>query len=114
MPALASLPAIIDTKWKKLSLGPLDRKHGVSQADFYQLMAYARLYPARELMLLYPGRPPESLLGSASNSALPEGLSACASRPLTFRFRRRPCKPFWRILQKPCWPSGWPARRCSH
>lgn len=49
--------AIIDTKWKKLSLDPLDRKHGVSLADVYQLMAYARLYLTAELMLLYPGKP---------------------------------------------------------
>lgn len=49
--------AIIDTKWKRLAADPLERKHGVSQADVYQLMAYARLYPARELMLLYPARP---------------------------------------------------------
>ncbi|WP_027443691.1 McrC family protein [Erythrobacter cryptus] len=49
--------AIIDTKWKHLSDDPLDRKHGVSQADVYQLMAYARLYQVPELMLLYPGRP---------------------------------------------------------
>jgi 5-methylcytosine-specific restriction enzyme subunit McrC len=52
--------AIIDTKWKKLSEDPLDRKHGVSQADVYQLMAYARLYPAPELMLLYPEKPGQS------------------------------------------------------
>jgi 5-methylcytosine-specific restriction enzyme subunit McrC len=51
--------AIIDTKWKKLSLDPLDRKHGVSQGDVYQLMAYARLYRTAELMLLYPGKPGE-------------------------------------------------------
>ena len=51
--------AIIDTKWKKLSDDPLDRKHGVSQADVYQLMAYARLYRTAELMLLYPARPGE-------------------------------------------------------
>ncbi|MBA4766199.1 MAG: McrC family protein [Sphingomonadales bacterium] len=51
--------AIIDTKWKKLARDLLDRKHGVSQADVYQLMAYARLYPTRELMLLYPGVPGE-------------------------------------------------------
>jgi 5-methylcytosine-specific restriction enzyme subunit McrC len=49
--------AIIDTKWKKLSPDPLARKHGVNQADVYQLMAYARLYCTSELMLLYPGRP---------------------------------------------------------
>ncbi len=52
-----AIVVIIDTKWKKLSLDPLDRKHGVSQADVYQLMAYARLYRTAELMLLYPGRP---------------------------------------------------------
>lgn len=51
---------IIDTKWKRLAADPLDRKHGVSQADVYQLMAYARLYPADELMLLYPGKPGEA------------------------------------------------------
>lgn len=49
--------AIIDTKWKKLSADPLDRKHGVSQADVYQMMAYARLYRTAELMLLYPAVP---------------------------------------------------------
>lgn len=46
--------AIIDTKWKKLSTDPFDRKHGVSQADVYQLMVYARLYQTGRLMLLYP------------------------------------------------------------
>jgi hypothetical protein len=34
-----------------------NRKHGVSQADVYQMMAYARLYSCRELMLLYPSTP---------------------------------------------------------
>lgn len=46
--------AVIDTKWKKLSPDGLDRKHGVAQSDVYQLMAYARLYGCRRLMLLYP------------------------------------------------------------
>lgn len=46
--------AVIDTKWKRLSADPLDRKHGVSQADVYQLMAYARLYRCDRLILLYP------------------------------------------------------------
>jgi 5-methylcytosine-specific restriction enzyme subunit McrC len=49
--------AILDTKWKKLSSNGSDRKLGVSQADVYQLMAYARLYPTKELMLLYPEIP---------------------------------------------------------
>ena len=48
--------AIIDTKWKKLG-APEDRKHGVSQSDVYQMMAYARLYRCRELALLYPSAP---------------------------------------------------------
>jgi 5-methylcytosine-specific restriction enzyme subunit McrC len=49
--------AIIDTKWKRIAANPLDRKHGVGQADVYQLMAYARLYGCEELMLLYPEVP---------------------------------------------------------
>lgn len=46
--------AVIDTKWKKVATNPLDRKHGVSQSDVYQMMAYARLYRCQRLMLLYP------------------------------------------------------------
>ncbi len=46
--------AIIDTKWKRLSTDPLDRKHGVSQSDVYHMIAYARLYQCERLMLLYP------------------------------------------------------------
>ncbi len=48
--------AVIDTKWKKLG-EVLDRKHGVSQADVYQLMTYARLYQCERLTLLYPASP---------------------------------------------------------
>lgn len=48
--------AVIDTKWKKLG-DPLERKHGVSQNDVYQMMAYARLYRCERLMLLYPAAP---------------------------------------------------------
>ncbi|MFM2273991.1 MAG: hypothetical protein RL702_3056 [Pseudomonadota bacterium] len=49
--------AVIDTKWKKLSADPLDPRHGVSQTDVYQLMAYARIYECPRLMLLYPEVP---------------------------------------------------------
>lgn len=49
--------AVIDTKWKRLSADPLDRRHGVAQADVYQMMAYARLYECERLMLLYPSAP---------------------------------------------------------
>jgi 5-methylcytosine-specific restriction enzyme subunit McrC len=46
--------AIIDTKWKRLSPAVEDRKHGVSQGDIYQMMAYGRLYGCTNLVLLYP------------------------------------------------------------
>lgn len=49
--------AIIDTKWKRLDANPLNGKRGVSQADVYQMMAYARLYRCKRLMLLYPAAP---------------------------------------------------------
>jgi 5-methylcytosine-specific restriction enzyme subunit McrC len=45
---------IIDTKWKRL-LGSIDDvKHGVSQADVYQMMAYGHVYQVEKLLLLYP------------------------------------------------------------
>lgn len=67
--------AIIDTKWKKLGHDPLDRKHGVSQSDVYQLMAYARLYPTQELMLLYP-----ELTGYPAGERCPFGIAGGAER----------------------------------
>lgn len=39
--------AVLDTKWKDLG-------KGVSHADLYQMMAYARLYACPRLILLYP------------------------------------------------------------
>ena len=45
---------VIDTKWKRISNKIDDKKRGVSQADIYQMMAYARLYRPTEVMLLYP------------------------------------------------------------
>jgi 5-methylcytosine-specific restriction enzyme subunit McrC len=45
---------VIDTKWKLIGRNPEDKKRGVSQSDVYQMMAYARLYHCREVMLLYP------------------------------------------------------------
>ena len=44
---------ILDTKWKNLT-------NGVSQADVYQMMAYARIYRSPRLVLLYPAVPGES------------------------------------------------------
>ena len=48
--------AVIDTKWKAVA-EPFEGKGGISQADVYQLMAYARVYDCSELMLLYPSTP---------------------------------------------------------
>ena len=48
---------VIDTKWKRISSRIDDRKQGVSQGDVYQMMAYAQLYGAPRLTLLYPHHP---------------------------------------------------------
>lgn len=45
---------IADTKWKRLTGALDDPKRGVSQADVYQMMAYAHVYETQRLMLLYP------------------------------------------------------------
>lgn len=44
--------AVLDTKWKNPT-------KGVSHADLYQMMAYARLYACRHLVLVYPAIPGE-------------------------------------------------------
>ena len=48
---------VIDTKWKRIASRIDDAKQGVSQADVYQMMAYAQLYEAPRLTLLYPHHP---------------------------------------------------------
>jgi len=45
---------IIDTKWKRLLSDKEDAKNGVSQADLYQLYAYATRYESPDSILLYP------------------------------------------------------------
>ena len=45
---------VIDTKWKRIAARIDDPKQGVSQADVYQMMAYAHLYQTPRLTLLYP------------------------------------------------------------
>lgn len=49
--------AIVDTKWKRLSPAIEHAKHGVSQTDVYQMMAYGQLYACPDLILLYPHHP---------------------------------------------------------
>ena len=43
---------VIDTKWTMLK--PDEPGYGVDQSDVYQMLAYARAYDARRLVLLYP------------------------------------------------------------
>ncbi|MCY3621367.1 MAG: hypothetical protein OXH68_06600 [Gammaproteobacteria bacterium] len=43
---------VIDTKWKELK--PDEPRLGVEQTDVYQMLAYARAYEAKRLVLLYP------------------------------------------------------------
>lgn len=38
---------VVDTKWKRISNRIDDLKHGVSQADVYQMMAYGQLMDRR-------------------------------------------------------------------
>ena len=49
-------PVILDTKWKRLTPRARGCKTtlGVAQSDIYQMLAYARAYDARRLVLIYP------------------------------------------------------------
>ena len=44
---------ILDTKWKSLVDKPR-LNYGISQADMYQMYAYAKKYDTSEIWLLYP------------------------------------------------------------
>jgi 5-methylcytosine-specific restriction enzyme subunit McrC len=48
----AQFPLLLDAKYKRLDKS--DAKLGVSQADFYQMHAYARRYDCNRVLLLYP------------------------------------------------------------
>jgi len=45
---------VLDTKWKHLLSDDEDSKNGVSQADIYQLYAYANSYDCNNNILLFP------------------------------------------------------------
>ena len=45
---------ILDTKWKRVNEQANDRKHGISQADMYQLFAYGKKYGCEQVALIYP------------------------------------------------------------
>ncbi|HEX6186332.1 MAG TPA: hypothetical protein VFZ44_20750 [Pyrinomonadaceae bacterium] len=48
----AHFPLLLDAKYKRLD--PADRRLRISQADFYQMHAYARRYSCPRVVLLYP------------------------------------------------------------
>ena len=48
-----SSKVILDTKWKSLLDKPR-MNYGISQADMYQMYAYAKKYHTSEIWLLYP------------------------------------------------------------
>jgi 5-methylcytosine-specific restriction enzyme subunit McrC len=52
-------PILIDTKWKRLAASR--RLSGVSEADIYQLHAYAHRFGASRVILLYPSAAPEPM-----------------------------------------------------
>ncbi len=45
---------ILDTKWKRINGEESDPKHGISQADMYQLFAYGKKYRCKQVALIYP------------------------------------------------------------
>lgn len=45
---------ILDTKWKQINEESSDLKHGISQADMYQLFAYGKKYGCKQVALIYP------------------------------------------------------------
>lgn len=47
-----SFPLLVDTKYKRLK--ECDRKLDISQADFYQMYAYAQRYDCRHVLMIYP------------------------------------------------------------
>jgi 5-methylcytosine-specific restriction endonuclease McrBC regulatory subunit McrC len=45
---------VIDTKWKVLKTNSENYRNNISQADLYQLFAYAHRYDSEDNVLLYP------------------------------------------------------------
>ena len=45
---------VLDAKWKRVDATTDDLKHGIQQADVYQLYAYAKRYRCEAVALVYP------------------------------------------------------------
>lgn len=61
-------PIIMDTKWKKLKPNA-GMNYGISQADMYQMYAYAKKYNTSEVWLIYPYHPEVEGLDNIEYSA---------------------------------------------
>lgn len=48
------LICVADTKWKRIDQMDSGKNYGISQADMYQLYAYARKYDCKRVALIYP------------------------------------------------------------
>ncbi len=64
---------VLDTKWKKLSTD-LRTNYGISQADMYQMYAYAKKYQTSEIWLIYPKHPEVLSLQDLCFNAIREEL----------------------------------------
>ena len=67
---------VIDTKWKRISSRIDDPKQRVSQGDVYQMMAYAQLYHAPRLTLLYSHHPGLGSVWANSSGPVAPGSGA--------------------------------------
>ena len=68
--------AIADAKWKLLEVEPESGRHGVAQADAYQLHAYATTYQCGQVALWYPKRPAEDVQPAGPVFTLAGGANA--------------------------------------
>ena len=50
----ARVEFILDAKWKAIEVPGADSKHGIDQADMYQLYAYGKHYQCDAVVLIYP------------------------------------------------------------
>lgn len=68
MDKLGNPKVIFDTKWKLLD--STDNKYGISQADMYQMLAYAQRYECNDVVLIYPQHKAIELLVPTFNTII--------------------------------------------
>lgn len=67
---------ILDTKWKLLSPQENWKNYGIKQEDMYQMFAYARIYGASDIWLLYPKPLRTKTVDIPRCFELPDGVKA--------------------------------------